>query len=403
MSAVLATVLEGVLLFGALLLLLPVGVLLLQVLAARRGGGGELRRGEAAPAAPRPRLAVLMPAHNEAGVIEPPLQALRAQLQPGDRLVVIADNCSDDTARLARAAGAEVVERQDAVRRGKGYALDFGLHQLAAEPPDVVLIVDADCLVQPGAVDLLARRCRELERPVQALYLMQAPQPAGLKARLAEFAWLFKNQVRPLGAARLGWPCQLMGSGMAFPWAALQQADLANGSVVEDMQLGIDLALGGHPVAFCPEACVTSEFPVAAAAVQTQRTRWEHGHLGMIQQQFPRLLRAGVSRRDGELTGLALDLAVPPLALLVLLLAATWLLSALGGWAGLGWAPLLLVSAELAGFATAILLAWAGWGRQVVSLGDLLSVPFYALGKIALYVRFWTRRQKEWVRTARDR
>ena len=80
-----------------------------------------------------------------------------AQLEPGDRLLVVADNCTDHTAAVARAAGAEVLERRDAERRGKGYALAAGVDTLRAGPPDVVVIVDADCRPAAGAIDRLVR------------------------------------------------------------------------------------------------------------------------------------------------------------------------------------------------------------------------------------------------------
>lgn len=99
----------------AIIVLVPVSVLLLQVLLAclparsRPKGIGE-----------RPRVAVLVPAHDEALVIRAMLASVTPQLLDGDRLLVVADNCSDDTARLARASGAEVVERHDTRLRGKG-------------------------------------------------------------------------------------------------------------------------------------------------------------------------------------------------------------------------------------------------------------------------------------------
>ena len=263
------------------------------------------------------------------------------------------------------------------------------------------MIVDADCQVGDGAIDLLAKKSALAGRPVQALYLMHAPAGAGLKQRIAEFAWIVKNQVRPLGFQRLGWPCQLMGTGMAFPWAMAVTMPLANANIVEDMKLGIELALAGTPPLFCPEAVVTSEFPVAAAAVASQRTRWEHGHLSMIVQELPPLLGQALRQGDGQALGLALDLAVPPLALLAM--AVLGVVALAGGLAALGGAawPLQLAALDLALFAAAVLLAWLGWGRRVVSLADLASVPFYVLAKIPLYLKFWTRRQKEWVRTER--
>lgn len=386
-------------LFGclAILLLVPVLVLFAQVILAFLP-----TRRLMAPTGERPTLTVLLPAHNEAEVIADTLASVKPQLQSGDRLLVVADNCDDDTARIAREAGAEVVERQNSQLRGKGFALDFGVRHLESNPPEVVIIVDADCRVEPETIERLARISHQHDRPVQALYLMQAPTDPGVRQQFAEFAWRVKNWVRPLGFHRLGLPCQLMGTGMAFPWGRICEAKLANASIVEDMKLGIDLALAGRPALFCPDAGVCSSFPEASAAQQTQRTRWEHGHLEVILREFPRLLGHGLLRGDIPTLALALDLSIPPLALLVLslfgLCAATGLV-AVGG--GSTW-PFLLACLGLALVAIAVLLAWMGWGRAVISLATLLSAPFYVLAKIPLYIRFLTRRQKEWVRTDRD-
>src|SRR5205085_6347229 len=93
-------------------------------------------RAAAPGASRRPRVAVLMPAHNEAAGIAASLATVTPQLVAGDRLLVVADNCVDDTAAVAAAAGAEVVQRRDTTRRGKGYALGFGLRHLAPDPPE---------------------------------------------------------------------------------------------------------------------------------------------------------------------------------------------------------------------------------------------------------------------------
>lgn len=380
-----------------LVLAVPVAVFSLQVLAAclpaRRPG---------APPAVRPSVALLVPAHDEARGIAATLKNLLAQLQPGDRLLVVADNCSDDTAARARAEGAEVIERQHDRLRGKGYALAFGVDHLRAAPPTVLVIVDADCELAPGALDPLVAACLQADAPAQALYLMQHATPPGLNGRVAEFAWRVKNWVRPRGAARLGLPCALMGTGMAFPWRLIERAELATGSIVEDMQLGIDLARSGHAPVFCEPALVTSRFPDTPAAVASQRTRWEHGHLGMILQRAPGLVAAGLRRGDVRLLGLAADLVVPPLALLVLLLVSLWLAAGAVAWAGLGAVAWLAASLGLGLLASAVGLAWVGWGRAVLSLADLVSVPWYVAGKLGIYLRFWSHRQKDWVRTDRE-
>ena len=148
----------------AVAILLPSMVLFAQVLLACLPA-----RSPPAAGARRPRVAVLVPAHNEASIIASTLASVGPQMLAHDRLLVVADNCTDDTAQLARMAGAEVVERHNDALRGKGYALDFGVRHLAQDAPEVVIIVDADCQVGEGAIDLLARRCLETSRPVQAL------------------------------------------------------------------------------------------------------------------------------------------------------------------------------------------------------------------------------------------
>ena len=334
---------------------LPVLVLLSQVLAAHGG-----RRASAAAVARPPDgdVAVLIPAHNEAAGIEATLRGLRSQLRTGDRVLVVADNCSDDTAALARQAGAEVIERCHAVDRGKGFALDFGVRHLGARPPSMVLIVDADCLLDDGAADTLAGLCSTSGRPVQALYEMNAPAGAGLRARVSAFAWRVRNRVRPLGWWVVGAPCQLMGTGMMFPWALLRDAPLASGHIAEDVQLGADLALRGRPPLFAPQARVTSTFPEGEAAAASQRRRWEHGNLALMFAHGPRLLAAGIGRADARLVALAADLMVPPLALLVQLQLGLALLGALAWWLGAGALPLAISSGALALLVLSILAAW---------------------------------------------
>lgn len=409
------------------LLWIPVGVFVLELACALAGRGnradektwtaadgattfastGTAVTGAActgAAAGTRPALAVLIPAHDEGSGIVATLASVAAQLRPGERMLVVADNCSDDTAAQARAGGADVIERHDSTRRGKGYALDAGVRALAVDgPPALVVIVDADCLLAPHALERLARRCAQTGRPVQALYLMRAPAGSGIRTRIAEFAWTVKNHARALGLARAGLPCQLMGSGMAFPWPLIAGAALASADLVEDLRLGLDFARQRKAPLFCPEAVVTSEFPVNAQGLQSQRRRWEHGHLAMLLRDGPGLLRDALRTRNGELCALTLDLCVPPLALLVLLALAVCVLGA-AMWAIAGAAlPWSLALAAPLLLALAVLAAWARFGRAILSGAELAYAPIYALRKIPLYLAFLVRRQVSWVRSARDR
>lgn len=391
------SVLAGLLGVVAALVLLPVLLLLLQVLMACLPARVQPSGSHA-----RPQVAVLVPAHDEASIIRATLASIVPQLRPGDRLLVVADNCTDDTARLAREAGAEVVERHDARLRGKGYALDFGVRHLAGQPPEVVIVVDADCQVGEWAIERLARRCREVDRPVQALYLMRAPAGAGLRVQVAEFAWRVKNLVRPRGWARLGLPCQLMGAGMAFGWHDLALIDLANGHLVEDVKLGLDLCQQGKPPVFCPEAVVSSQFPAGQQGLASQRTRWEHGHLGLMLADAPRRALVALTQHNSSLLAMTLDLLVPPLALLVLVLLGlnlvAWLAYLLFGLAAPAWIAL----GALALLGLAIVLAWARFCRELIPFSVLLYAPFYVARKVPLYLRFVIKRQVEWVRSKRD-
>jgi cellulose synthase/poly-beta-1,6-N-acetylglucosamine synthase-like glycosyltransferase len=392
------TFLVATILFALLAILaVPVLVLLVQALVAFPA------LGKAPPVdRRRPRIAILVPAHNEEAGLPATIASLIPQLQAGDRVLVVADNCSDGTAAAALRAGAEVRERSNQQLRGKGYALDFGVQCLAEDAPEVMIIVDADCIVSAGAIDRLARTAMMSGRPVQALYLMHAPPGSGLMKKIAEFAWIVKNLVRPLGFFRLGLPCQLMGTGMAFPWSTISSASLANGHIVEDMKLGMDLAKAGTAPLFCPHAMVYSMFPASAAGTDSQRTRWEHGHISMIVSEAPTLIAQGLLRGSGAMLALALDLCVPPVALLMLLVmagfAVTLLFALLSGEVG----PLMLASITAAALGLAILLSWWRYGRQTLSVRNLMMALLYIFWKIPLYLRFFVNRQVEWVRSKRD-
>lgn len=388
-----------ILLFAAALVLaVPVLLLVVEVLAA------ALLPSRPSPAdnSPRAPLAVLVPAHDEALVLRATLERITPQLQPGDRLVVVADNCSDDTAAIASACGAEVLVRVNATLRGKGYALDHGVRHLEAAPPAGVVIVDADCDVAPGAIDKVFRQCMRTGRPAQAVYSMQVGAGNATVSPISAFAWRLRVMVRPLGMLKLGGPCHLMGSGMAIPWPQLRELPLASGHIAEDMKMGVDLARMGTPPQLCSQALVTSTFPVSQAGAASQRTRWVHGHLGMIVEEVPKLLREAARGVGAGLVPMALDICVPPLALLALLLVGLTLLTALAAALGASFWPLAVAAAELVLFFVAVALAWLRFARDILPLSEVPRIGIYVLAKIPLYLGFLVRRQVEWVRSKRD-
>lgn len=393
---------------GALLCFtVPTGVFVAQVLlarfAVRQVGTPVANPVGADTAAPTfPRVAVLIPAHNEAQGIGATLAGLASAHGDAFRVVVVADNCTDDTAAVAKLAGVEVLERMHPTLRGKGHALQFGLEHIRRCPPEVLVVVDADCRVSAADMQQLAQVTMDRHTPVQCKNLMVAPPGAPVSVKVAAFAWLVKTWVRPTGWGRLGAPCQLMGTGMAFPWAIIGQQNLASGHIVEDLQLTMTLAAQGHMASFYPDVGVLSQFPVNAQTVQTQRSRWEHGHLGMLQDELPGMLALAWRRRDARVLALALDIAVPPLSLLVLAQLVVGALALLSSaWTGWWWVAVWAMGL-LALCALAVLIAWWQWGREVLSGAELLGVPRYVWSKLGIYKRFVRQRERVWKRTDRD-
>ena len=374
---------------------------------------------------------VLVPAHDEGPPVADTVAHLLPELGPDDRLVVVADNCSDDTAAAARRGAADaagvadprvtVLERRDPGRRGKGYALDFALDHLVTSgaTPASVFVLDADCRVSPGGVRDLAGVCAATGRPVQARTLCEVdpatdPDAAGLMA-VSELGLLFKNLVRPRGSARLGVPCQLMGTGMALPWDLLMTARRApdvdggaggvfGGELAEDMQFGVDATLAGRSPVFLPAVKVTSPLPTSVRGFDGQRTRWEQGHLHTLTHGVPKLMKYGVLRDDLRALGLAADLAVPPFSLLALAWFPVAAVLALAWW-WTGFAAALVVHVLAGGvLAAAVAAGWWRFGRDRVPLRALAGAPRFVLRKLPIYSRFFARRgETEWVRTERAR
>ena len=190
---------------------------------------------------------------------------------------------------------------------------------------------------------------------------------------------------------------------MAFPWNILSKADLANSNIVEDMKLGIDLSIAGTPPIFYANTKVTSDFPIASEVQSGQRARWEHGHLAMILSEAPKLFTQGIVKGNKNLLAMAFELSVPPLALLVMLLF---------GYATITGMTLIVFNVGLHAFqitltgvallSIAVMMAWLGWGRDIVAFSALLLVPVYVVSKVPNYIKFIFKRQKAWNKTERD-
>lgn len=343
---------------------------------------------------------ILVPAHNEAAGIGEALEKLIAALPRGARILVVADNCEDQTATLARALAVDVVERNDPARRGKGYALACGREWLKQSPPDCVIVLDADCYSDPRSLMALIGATLHNQTPVQGSYTFEADLDASPKVQISNFAFWVKNVVRQRGTRRLGGAAVLTGTGMAFPWKTFEKLDLATGNITEDLALAVDLARSGNAAIFLEEAHVCSKAANAEATL-AQRSRWEHGFLLTTQRYSLPLVREGLSRLDARTLLLGLHLLVPPLALLLTIAGVTVLLLGSIAW----WNGVLLPAALLFGLLLmtilCVLAAWLSGGRNYLSARALIMVPLYILWKIPVYVRFVGGQRSGWVRTDR--
>lgn len=349
----------------------------------------------------RPSLAVLVPAHDEQQAIEATVIGIKNDLSPNDALLVVADNCSDQTAMVAKNAGADVLVRNDPVRRGKGFALAAGLQHLAATAPEIVVLIDADCQVSKGGVELLARACAAANAPVQCLDLMMASPDSSAPARLSEFAWRIKNVLRPTGYARLGLPCQLLGTGMAIPWGLIKPSRFATGHLTEDLLLGLELAILGHAARFFRETRVISYFPDTEHGQQQQKQRWIHGHLGLIKSHLPRLLYHGCRQRNPALLALAADLLVPPLGILatanVLLLTFALAWFVVTG----TFRPLDLAALASAFFAFCVGTSWYFCGRDLIGISEIKRLPHHLLSVMGSFFSLARGHRTQWIRAQR--
>ena len=351
-------------------------------------------------AATRPVIAVLIPAHDEAAGIADTVGRLQNELGKSDRILVVADNCSDSTALCAREAGADVIERFDPDRRGKGFALSFGREHLALDPPQVVVVLDADCAFVPGTLAALAAVAAE-GSPAQAVNLLFPDRTAPPLVQISNFAMLVKNLVRARATTRLGGAALLTGTGMAFDWKTFSEAQLATGDIVEDLGLGLAFLRAGIRPRLVEQAQVRSA-PAAIAVAQEQRRRWEHGFLATALRQSPRLILRGITKGSRPLLVFGAHLLVPPLALLFLLSGLALLITCALSFFGANGAPAFALFAAMAVSVCATLLAWTVVGRAWLAPSALLRAPLYILWKVPLYARFLVARETRWVRARRE-
>lgn len=320
---------------------------------------------------PLPNLTVLIPAHDERAGLPMTLASVFTAQYPAEllRVMVIADNCNDDTADVARRGGAEVIERHDPDHRGKGYAVGFGLSH--ARSSGAVLILDADCTIDSHLLKRVGNELTEAEAVQTAVVSRaDATSPGGYVAAVGAAI----DHAIAAGTDRLGNGVPLRGTGMAFRRTLLDRCPWVACGVTEDAEYTSTLARHGVRVRFVPDAAVRCDAPDRLGDFLTQRKRWR-GALWVT--------RSGV----GTL------LASKPLVLahLLLTVAVTTILTPhLFGWVGL----LIALTVGVYGRAMAA-VGVPRIGLFARSIGVTARLGWLTLGG------FW-QREREWQRTPRS-
>ncbi|MBO0777139.1 MAG: glycosyltransferase [Actinobacteria bacterium] len=345
------------------------------------------RKGPAPRRPPRRRIVVLVPAHNEQALVARCVRSLTLQSYPRRllRILVVADNCTDATAAVAAAAGAEVLVRTDELARGKGHALRWAMDRVLAEPdpPDALAVVDADSVAEPHTLVELEAHL-DGGPAVQGEYLVLTD--GSTRTQLMAAAFLLFHRVRLGGRARLGLPAALVGNGMLFSRPLLEAHPWDAFTGVEDLECTIRLRLAGIRPVYAPLAVVRGPMAGGYREAAGQRARWEGGRLHAMRTWLPTLLRRGL--REPELLDACLDLAVPPLGLLVFVVAAgaavagaAVLLAGVPAWSMAGWA---VAGASIALFVGVGLPAAHA---PLASYLALLETPRFLLWKLLAYGR----------------
>jgi cellulose synthase/poly-beta-1,6-N-acetylglucosamine synthase-like glycosyltransferase len=349
------------------------------------------------------RFDLIIPAHNEMAIIERTIASLRRVSWPRDRfrVIAVADNCTDDTARVAEVAGAQVLVRNDPERRGKGYALQYAFNASRAEQwADAVVVVDADAEVSPNLLEAYAARLETGEQAVQAHYGVLNPM-ASWRTRLITIAQSAFHIVRSRARERLGLSCGIRGNGWCVTHGLLERIPFRAFSLTEDVEYGITIGLAGHRVAFADEAQVNADMVSSGDLARQQRQRWEDGRFQLMRSKTLDLLVTAVRRRSALCLDLGLDLLVLPLSYVALNVLALAILAGAAYWLHL--APLIFLWTAIACCIALMLYVFRGWqlsGIGAQGLLDLAHVPWFLAWKLWLTLR--RRESKEWVRTPRE-
>jgi cellulose synthase/poly-beta-1,6-N-acetylglucosamine synthase-like glycosyltransferase len=298
------------------LLLFPLGYLLLLAFGAIRSAEQPQIHGRS----PSTRFMIVIPAHNEANVIKATVSRLLSLDYPAHlfSIYINADHCSDNTAEVARQAGATVYERNEGPRTGKGAALTWLFQRtLEKKQCDAVVIFDADTRVDPEFLRVMDWRLAQGDQVIQGQHIICNPNQAWYPA-LTWAMFLVDNRFQNLGRSNLGWSAKNMGDSICFRVDILRKLGWGEG-LTEDYHLRFQLLLEGLRIVYEPAALGYGEAPLTWARARAQRLRWLRGVHDTSGQYVKHLIIEGIKRRNLAMLDGALQASFPSYSTLSLL------------------------------------------------------------------------------------
>lgn len=250
------------------------------------------------------RFLLLVPAHNEEAVIEPLVNNLLNLDYPKELydVLVIADNCNDNTANIVRNAGANAIEHTSlpGELKGKPYAILYALEQLGedlVQKYDAVSIFDADNLVSKNYLIEMNKHLHEGHKLIQCYLDSKNPNDNLISLGYAT-AYYYMNRSWQLGKARLGLGNAVGGTGFTVDTKLLKEIGWSARSLTEDLEFTMQCLLHGEKAYWSHEAKIYDEKPVSFKASCIQRLRWARGHWDVCFKYSFQLLKRAIIKRD---------------------------------------------------------------------------------------------------------
>ena len=305
--------------FDIVMIPLQIFIFLFTVYYFLIGFCGMWRRREVKVLTPKKTFAVIVAAHNEQAVIGQLIDNLQKLEYPKELydIFVVADNCSDNTAAIARAGGAIVYERTSSVGKGKGFALEWMFNQLFAmeRQYDAIVVFDADNLVHPRFLLEMNNRLLKGDKLIQGYLDAKNPYDTWVSGTFAIAFWVI-DHIWHLAKTNIGLSSVLGGTGMCIATDVLKRHGWGATCLTEDMEFTMKSLVEGIKTTWAHDAIVYDEKPLTFRQSWNQRKRWAQGQFDVAQRFIPKMIQAGIARRDIRILDGCLHLLQPHFLLL---------------------------------------------------------------------------------------